>query len=185
MGKLPALMLIGVLVAATPSQAILLDPTPERVLFLGYAPSERDLTIKIIRRKESYGIYAYQTSGSNRLLTRDSLIGIVEGSLGGVALDARAIALIRAYLARRNKRPPTPQKIGPYFRYYFEHDGWLLKITTRRPFLPTERTPMPEGLVSQMLATRRVGARLEGLSREMDVETFTLRRVDDLRRMGR
>lgn len=182
---LASALMLGVLLSAAPSHAILQDPSPERILFLGYAPSDRNLTIKVIRRKESYGIYAYETHGSNRVLTRDGLVGLVEGSLRGVALDPRAVALIRAYGARRGRRPPTPQKIGPYYRYYFEEDGWLLKVTTRRPFLPTERAPVPDGLISQLMAKRHVAARMEGLSRAMDLERYQLRATDDLRRIGR
>ncbi len=185
MGKVLALVMGVLVLAATPCHAILLDPTPERILFLGYPPSERNLTVKVIRRKESYGIYAFETSGSNRLLTRDSLAGLVEGSMRGVGLDARAIALLHAYMARNKRRPPIPQKIGPYFRYYFEGGEWLLKVTTQRPFLPTEAAPLPDGLVSQMLAKRTAAARLEGMSRAMDLEQFRLRQVDDLRRIGR
>lgn len=178
-------LFIGLVLSATPCQAILLDPTPERILFMGYPPSERNVTIKVIRRKESYGIYAFETNGSNRQLTRDAFAGIVEGSLRGVALDARAIAHIRSWMAKRKNRPPIAQKIGPYYRYYFEDGEWLLKVTTQRPFLPTDRAPMPDGLVSQLFVKRHLAARLEGLSRDMDLEQFRLRRVEDLQRIGR
>lgn len=179
----PLALFIGVVLAATPAHAILLDPTPERILFMGYPPSERRLTVKIVRREKSYGIYAFEIKGTQRLLTREAFVGIVEGSLRGVGLDARAIALIRAWMKRR-RRAPVAQKIGPYYRYYFEQDGWLLKVTTTRPFLPTARDPMPGGLISQMLARRDVAARLESLSRQVDMRQFRLRGVDDLRRLG-
>jgi len=177
-------LFVGLMLSAPQAQAILLDPTPERILFMGYPPSERTLTVKIIRRQQSYGIYAFDSNGPNRLLTRDSFVGIVEGSLLGVALDTRAIALLHEWMATRPNRPPVPQKIGPYYRYYFEQGEWLLKLTTTQPYLPTGRAPLPNGLVSQMLVKRQVAARLERLSRNMDLAEFRLRGVDDLRRIG-
>lgn len=177
-------LFIGVTLSAAPCQAILLDPTPERILFMGYPPSERNLTVKVVRREKSYGIYAFETNGGNRLLTRDSFAGIVEGSLKGVALDSRAMALIRSWMTKRSRRAPIPQKIGPYYRYYFEDQGWILKLTTTRPFMPTDSAPLPIGIISQMLAKRQVAARLESLSRQMDLVRFRLRGVDDLRRLG-
>lgn len=178
-------LFFGLALIATPSQAILLDPTPERILFVGYPPSDRGLTLKIVRRKQSYGIYAFENHGNKRLLNRDTFAGVVEGSIQGVGLDARAIALLRSWMARQSRRPPIPQKIGPYYRYYFEEQGWLLKITTRQPFVPTDRAPLPDGLVSQLLAKRHVAFRLERLSRDMDLAQFRLRQADDLRRIGR
>ncbi|HEY9855218.1 MAG TPA: hypothetical protein V6D05_05725 [Stenomitos sp.] len=180
-----AVLFAGLMFSALPAQAILLDPTPERILFMGYPPSERTLTVKVIRRKQSYGIYAFDSIGPNRLLSRDSFVGIVEGSLLGVGLDARAIALLHEWMAARPNRPPVPQQIGAYYRYYFEQRGWILKVTTTRPYLPTDRAPLPNGLVSQMLAKREVAARLESLSRQMDLEQFRLRGVDDFKRIGR
>lgn len=177
-------LFIGLALTATPSQAILLDPTPERILFMGYPPSERQLTVKIVRRKESYGIYVFENDMNKRLLTREAFAGVVEGSLKGVGLDARAIGLMRSWMAAHAGRPPIPQKIGPYYRYYFEEGDWLLKLTTRRPFFSAEGPPK-DGLVSQLMAKRHVAARLEALSRDMDLEHFRLRQASDLRRLGR
>jgi hypothetical protein len=169
-----------------PARAILLEDTPERVVFLGYPGAEHELTIKLIRRKESFGLYAFRTPpGSERAITREGFVGLIEGSEKGVGLDARAKTFLVAWLARHGMRSLNhPMVLGSYYRYRFEDSGWVLQVTTRHPFVPSPAHPVPEDLVSQLYAHRDDTWRLEQLSRNFDTADFTLRDRLDLVRLG-
>lgn len=175
-----------VLTSPLPAQAILLEETPERVVFMGYPAADQDLTVKLIRRKESFGLYAFRSPhGSERTLSREGFVGLVEGSMRGVGLDSRAAAFLTGFMTRRGPHPLIrPVKLGDYFRYRFEEEGWILQLTMRQLYEPTVANPLPSGIVSQLYATRQDAWRLEQLSRGVDVTQFNLRDRQDLIPLG-
>lgn len=175
-------LLLGVL-AATPASAMLLEDTPERVVFMGFPTAARDLTVKMVRRKASYGIYAFRTGEvSGRMLRRDSFAGLVEGCMQGVGLDPRGARLLETWL-RSQARTPKPIMIGPYHRYYFDDGEWLLSFTTRTLYEPTSIHRYPLNIISQMYARKADAGRLEALSRQLDPDLLQLRDGTGLRRL--
>ena len=163
---------------ALPAQALLVESTPERVLFLGYPANAPDLTVKMVRRQQSYGIYLFHVlPGMGQLLTRRSFVGLVEGSLVALQLDQRAAKFFRNWYDQMGRFPEATE-IGGFYRYQLADSMWLLEITVRTPLNSWEVSP--GNLVSQFYCQRSQAVRLEKLSRAIDPRTFQLRDRRDL-----
>lgn len=178
-----ALSSILILLLALPCEALLTEDTPERQVFLGYPASAPDLTVNILRRKDSYGIYLFRSDPLlGRLMTRNSFVGLVEGSNGSVDIDRRAAAFFKDWFTRTGKLP-TPNRIGTSYRYKMESPEWSLAITVRSPLKSYYVTP--GNLISQLYCQSAQLTRMEKLSRALDLEHFRLRDRMDLKSLIR
>lgn len=173
------------LLMGSAAQALLTEQTPERVLFVGYPASAPDWIVRIVRRKESFGLYAFRTGRDPaRMQTQAGFIGLVEGSFRGVGLDTRAAAFLVKWLhAHPSQGKLSAERMGPYYRYHFSDGNWVLGLTLKRTFEPSDAHPFPEAIISQLYGARAQAVQLERLSRAIDVERFQLRDGTDLRRL--